>query len=449
MITRIEIDGFKSFDGFVLDLQPFTAVVGPNASGKSNLFDALKFISALSQDDIRSAMQALRGEPTELLRKTAAGTSNKMTFAVEVFLQPDSIDAFGQVYHVNAQRLRYEVALGVENDRRGRPVGIRLLYENCAPIHKRDEKQKYIRDADPSYSYRKTPFMNTHNEGRAVIIEVRQDGTTETGTSRRGRPMRIAAQETTRTALSAISNAEFPHLYALKELLSSINFLEINPRAARSSNDRFEDKKLRSDASNLAAVLAYLKDITADSDHPEGCLTDISVDLSSLISSVSRVEVEDDADSKEYNFDVIMADGVRWSSRVISDGTLRLLALLAILDDPYRSGILCFEEPENGVHEGRIGSLVELLRDATVSPENGYPPFQILINTHSPAVLQALDDDEIVVADTVKVVGYDGQSYHKTRMRTGVKDGVLEIDPERIITRSEINRILKRREGRV
>ena len=40
MLTRIEIDGFKTFEGFRLDLEPLTAVVGPNASGKFNLFDA-------------------------------------------------------------------------------------------------------------------------------------------------------------------------------------------------------------------------------------------------------------------------------------------------------------------------------------------------------------------------------------------------------------------------
>nr|QQZ49753.1 AAA family ATPase [Phenylobacterium glaciei] len=63
MLTRIEIDGFKTFEHFSLDLQPFTAIVGPNASGKSNLFDALRFLSLLAQVDIRTAMQDLRGLP--------------------------------------------------------------------------------------------------------------------------------------------------------------------------------------------------------------------------------------------------------------------------------------------------------------------------------------------------------------------------------------------------
>ena len=66
-----------------------------------------------------------------------------------------------------------------------------------------------------------------------------------------------------------------------------------------------------------------------------------------------------------------------FSSRVISDGTLRLLALLMILNDPGRRGTLCFEEPENGVHEGRVPMLVEFLRGAAnVSTDRRYRLFR-------------------------------------------------------------------------
>jgi AAA15 family ATPase/GTPase len=86
MLTRIEIDGFKTFDRFALDLHPLTAIVGPNASGKSNLFDSLRFLSALAQPDIRTAMQGLRGEPEELFRQTPNGQADCITFAIEVVL---------------------------------------------------------------------------------------------------------------------------------------------------------------------------------------------------------------------------------------------------------------------------------------------------------------------------------------------------------------------------
>jgi AAA15 family ATPase/GTPase len=47
MLTRIEIDGFKTFDKLKLNLRPFTAIVGPNASGRSNLFDALQLLARI------------------------------------------------------------------------------------------------------------------------------------------------------------------------------------------------------------------------------------------------------------------------------------------------------------------------------------------------------------------------------------------------------------------
>ena len=42
MLTRIEIDGFKTFEDFAVDLAPFVAILGTNAAGKSNLFDAIQ-----------------------------------------------------------------------------------------------------------------------------------------------------------------------------------------------------------------------------------------------------------------------------------------------------------------------------------------------------------------------------------------------------------------------
>jgi|GEM_PF-3286084 len=67
MITRIEIDGFKSFSNFVMDFSPMTVVAGANASGKSNLFDALQLLSRIAEvDDLRVAFGEQRGDAKEL-----------------------------------------------------------------------------------------------------------------------------------------------------------------------------------------------------------------------------------------------------------------------------------------------------------------------------------------------------------------------------------------------
>lgn len=450
MLTRIEIDGFKTFEGFALDLQPFSAIVGPNASGKSNLFDAIRFLSLLAQYDVRTAMQGLRGQPEELFRRTQDGLSHQMRFAVEVRLDAEGEDAFGTTYAINAQRLRYEIGLTLKSDSDGLARGVFVSFENCTAIPKHEERSIGISGAGLSYSRRTTPFIEMEGvEAGSRAFLIRQDGLTSDGkTTKRGNPLRLPAVEASRTALSTITTAEFRHLYALRSLFTSTRFLEINPQAAHRPSDRLEEKSLRSDASNLAAVLAHLRDETRTEQRPDGVISDISIDLCSLIPSVRSVKVFNDPNAKEYSFDILMSDRLQFSARVISDGTLRLLALLAVLNDPKRRGILCFEEPENGVHEGRIGSLVELLREAVsaTAQVEDEPLFQVLVNTHSPAVMMALDDTEIIAADSVRAIDPDKRrSVVRTRMRTGLRSDALSLDPETDLNRLEVQNLLRTR----
>jgi energy-coupling factor transporter ATP-binding protein EcfA2 len=51
MITKIEIDGFKTFNNFKIELSPFVIIAGANGSGKSNLFDAILLLSRLAETD--------------------------------------------------------------------------------------------------------------------------------------------------------------------------------------------------------------------------------------------------------------------------------------------------------------------------------------------------------------------------------------------------------------
>lgn len=449
MLTRIEISGFKSFSNFSVDLQPFSVVVGPNASGKSNLFDAFRFISLLAQQDIRTAMQELRGEPEELFRMEAPHRqASKIQMAVELLLPRSGVDDFGNKFLIKAQRVRYELEIALKRDESGNPKSIYISREYCAPILKKEERVRAIkRNSEVRYQPSK-PFirMDTDGEQPSAII-IRQDGETEQGLTRRGRPITLPVSEASRSALSTVVTAEYRHLYAVREALSRLQFLEINPQAARRPNDKLEQKTLKPDASNLAAVLADLHDRTSTDERPEGVLNDIAADLSSLIPSVEAITLHDEPNSREYYFGLRLNDNIEFSSRVISDGTIRLLALLTLLNDPARAGTLCFEEPENGVHEARIPLLIELLRGAATSYSEESPGsfFQIIVNTHSPVVMNHLGDHEIIAADLVKEV-YPSQDYivTRTRMRTNVEPTEDMFDPERVLTRTEIERLLRR-----
>ena len=438
MITRIEIDGFKTFEDFSLDLHPFTAIVGPNASGKSNLFDAIKFVSRLAQTDIREAMRDLRGTPVELFRLTKPRKRQaRMAFAVEVLLAPGGVDAFGTTFELRAQRLRYEVevAARVNDDNLFEDVNIRR--EHCAPIAKKHERLPSVGNGSPiKYNGRLRPFIATTGAGsEPKAMRIRQDGV-----NKHGRPVVLSAADAPRTALSTITTAEFPHLYALREMLASVQFLHVDPQASRRPADRLASRKLLPDASNLATVLAKLRAATSSDLRPDGVLADIGADLSYLIPSVAHLRVRGSPTAAEYSFDIELADSLTFSSRVISDGTLRLLALLTVLNDPDHGGVLCFEEPENGVHEARIPGLVGLLRRSTgynIADPGGC--FQVLVNTHSPSVMATLEDEEVIVSDLVSTTTKGKGRTMRTRMRGGVSD-----DPAVGLTRAEVDGILRR-----
>lgn len=79
-------------------------------------------------------------------------------------------------------------------------------------------------------------------------------------------------------------------------------------------------------------MLAHLQDETKTEDRPTGVISDSPIDLSSLIPTVRAVAVLTEAHAEDEPFAVVMSDRLQFSARVISDGTLRLLALLAILN---------------------------------------------------------------------------------------------------------------------
>lgn len=433
MITRIEIDGFKTFEDFTVDLQPFTAIVGPNASGKSNLFDALRFLSRTAQHDLRTAMKELRGEPEELFRQTPAGASTRMRIAVEVLLPPTGQDSFGQPYDLKSTRLRYELEIERRVGKDGRTEGVFIAREECRAIARKDEKSKLAKSVSWS-RYRGTWKSQIETSGNKFIIR-----------DKKGRTRLLPLDEATSSALSTIQTADWPHAFALRKLLLSLIFLQIDPQAARRPADRLAGRDLDPDAANLATVLANLKAETATADRPEGVIADISTQLAALVPSVRALRVREDANAREYVFDVEMADALRFSSRVISDGTLRMLALLTVLNHSAQRGVLCFEEPENGIHPGRIPALIGFLRDAAATGPEPSHLFQIILNTHSPAVIAQLHDGEVVAADLVKsVVPGNAASATRTLMRRVTSQGEL-FETSRHLDRSEVERLLSRR----
>lgn len=429
MLTRLEIDGFKTFELLDIRLQPFTVILGSNAAGKSNLFDAIRLLSLLATRDVAEAVKEMRGEPLELFRLTPRGRSKQIRMAAEVIVDPIVRDPWGSEVELSHTRIRYEVTIERREVRPG-IERIQVASEAVFPIMRKDDSwalavnaSKKFRNSYLKYT-RQKPWLTTDEMPEGLAFNIHQDG-------KQGRNRPASAAEA--TVLYSITNAEFPHLFALREEMRHWRMLQLDPALLRKPVPVTSSDFLESNGANLAAVLAQLKAETATSDCPNGILGDIATDLNHLIPGIKSIDAELHESSREYRIEITMRDGLPFTSRVVSDGTLRVLALLTLLHDPRQRGLICFEEPENGVHPGRIKQLVRRLQDIVSEPKEDplasvnrpLPLCQLLLNSHSPVVLSALVNDglnpirgSIIFADSATISDpVTKEQRRKTRLR--------------------------------
>jgi len=119
--------------------------------------------------------------------------------------------------------------------------------------------------------------------------------------------------------------------------------------------------------------------------------------LRSIIPSVENVSV--DLDKRRGTLDLLIRQaGVDYSSRIVSEGTLRVLALCAIAANPWGGMLLAFEEPENGVHPRRLELIAEMLMSLALEQDR-----QVVVTTHSPLFCDAVLKRAQVERDKIRL----------------------------------------------
>lgn len=421
MLTRIEIDGFKTFEGFGLDLEPLQVILGPNASGKSNLFDAIHLFSNLAGNDLRSSVRDLRGEPVELFRLHADGLrSSRITFAAELLLAPEVRDSWGEEVKIVHSRVRYSVEIELRRDERGLER-LFVVKEAAEPIL--PERDLWLSAREISLQFRQAFFKYGCSSPWLTTTEIDAKRSFRISPDALASGRTLPANNAEATVLSSITSAEYPHLFAIREEMRCCRFLQLDPSKLRRPSPTTATLELESDGVNLPTVLDRIQKETATESQPKGAISDIAASLTSLIPGVVDLNILLDQKNKEYQIEIDYRDGIAFSSRVVSDGTLRYLGLLTLLNDPKHHGLVCFEEPENGIHPGRLKMLIEQLRKGVTditseAVDESEPLYQILLNSHSPVVLANLSENEAMFADLVSVVNPKaGTVSRKTRIR--------------------------------
>ncbi|MDP3915288.1 MAG: AAA family ATPase [Bacteroidota bacterium] len=412
MITRIKINGFKSLFDCELYLGPFTCIAGANAIGKSNFFDALSFLSNLADKTIIEAAKSVRSENQkhsnirDIFFRNGADYMSQISFEVDMVVPKFGIDDLGQTAESKITSLKYILELKL-NDESSEKEPIEIMREELLPITLGDAKKsiyfKYKNEwLNSAILGRRagTPFIST-KEG---IIKLHSDSKEN---KRGGRATEFTAQKMPRTLISTVT-AESPTTFLARQEMRNWTMLQFEPSALRQPNSIYEVKNavVTANGLNLPATLFRLNSEKKDKDVYQG----LTNKLKGLVEDVSEISVDKDEKRDLLTLQIKFRSGLTLPAQSLSDGILRFLGLAIIEEDSSGSRLICLEEPENGINPRKIQEMVELLEgmatdtDSPVDVDN--PLRQVIINTHSPGVVSAVDDESLYLAKT-------RESYHE------------------------------------
>lgn len=430
MLTRLEAHGFKNLLGFHADFGPFTCLAGPNGVGKSNIFDAVRFLSLLADHTLMEAALSVRGSDPEtsdlreLFWTDGRDRLDELRIAAEMIVEPELADDFGRAARASSTYLRYEIAIGYEPPSgRGQMGRLSLKSEKLSYITQ-GEAVRRLRFPHSARKFRNTVVQNrrraksgyistvTAPDGQIEIL-VHQDG----GSS--GNPKSHAASAP-RTIVATSNTAATPTILAARREMQQWRVLALEPSAMRKADRFHSDPYVDTGGNHLPAALYRLAAEAESNGGPEQLYARITARLAEIV-PVRDLYVDVDEVRQLLSLRVRENDGIVLPARSLSDGTLRFLALCVLHEDPSSRGLVCMEEPENGIHPARMEAMVRLLQAFPVNPDEGVGdenPFrQMIVATHSPAFVSLQEREDLLFATEARVRGPAGRPATTLRCR--------------------------------
>lgn len=416
MLTRLEANGFKNLVDFTLEFGPYTCIAGPNGVGKSNVFDAIRFLSLLAEHTINDAARSIRVAPSNdstgdlsgIFFGKGDGQERRFELAAEMIVAPEVSDDFGRPAPTTSSFLRYEVGFRYEDPSlaTGPFGGLVLEREELRAINV-GQAHKHLRFPHHKVNFRDRvvhnrrfagPYIDTTDRDGQKVIVVHQDG----GSRGRGRP--APAQGAMRTIVGTENTTATPTILAARQEMLSWRTLALEPTAMRRPDAYTQPPGIGSDGAHIPATLHYAG-AEMSGTTTEQALAAIASRLSDLV-PVTAVRVRRDDVRQLLSLELEEQSGLRLPAHSVSDGTLRFLALAALAEGSAETVVFCMEEPENGIHPANLDAMNLLLHDIAVDPHEpvgeGNPLRQVVVATHSPYFLQLQHKDELVLAKNVR-----------------------------------------------
>ena len=388
MIKSLRLVNFKNFADETLHLGPFTLIVGANASGKSNIRDAFRFLHGIGRGytlaetfggKYDAGWQPIRGAPNEIARFGQGAFALEVEVMLQRFSQQASEigrytiriqrdeEADGPFRVVAESLVNQLVNLSNVND----SGTSNLNYTSNRPGDSRSGKQQ-----EESNLRLYLPYSDIWVEVGSHKPGLTQDGISA-GALRSGEQADQMSEELKAGALGWLWTQG--ERQRIEEVLSNMLFLDLTP------------ERMREPAFPVAARLgnfgddlpAVLKAVCADQKRKDILL--------SWLHELAPVDVGDlnfpRDPSGRVHLQILESNGTIVSAYSASDGTLRFLGFLAALLNEDCGGLYFFEEIDNGIHPARLHLLLDLIERQTAKGK-----IQVVATTHSPDVLNLIND---------------------------------------------------------
>jgi AAA15 family ATPase/GTPase len=361
-ITRIEVDNFKSLVDLKMDLAKFNCLIGLNGSGKSTLLQFIDFLSQLVRGKMKAWLEDRKWKANELSSKLSP--KKNIEFCVQFVDDTNALEGFWKgtfnplTYRCTAERMEFKII-------NGNPLGSLEVKANHFKVE--------------IYNFEVTPPLKKKIEMFRDFIVFEYEGSI---LSVLKEEKLLSALRERKKSIENINSLEklLSALRECKKFIENINSLDLLSPEYLRQRTRESDGTIGFGGQWLSAYLHKIGPIKCSKlvirlkkVYPQ--LEELHV--KSLRSGWKQLEIlESYQESKEPS------SKLKTEARHINDGMLRLIAILAELEADYP--FLLFDEIENGINP----ELVEFVVDALVKTEK-----QILVTTHSPMILNYLEDN--------------------------------------------------------
>jgi predicted ATPase len=346
--------GFKSLRGLDIQLAPVVVVFGPNAVGKSNLLEAVVLLSRLVTE--RTVAEAfavpLRGYPMECFTLPSGGIG-------ELLSQPRA-----------SLRVEADLQLTAGENGKGDTLRYAVTVDASPATGKLAVGDEYLVRLKLDGTERHKPRIE--KAGDHLVVR-------RLGEAGQPRQEPLGLNHTLASNLQFSGETRYPDFDHLRGEVQAWRSYYLDPGTAmRSAQPPRDVVDIGARGELLAPFLYRLR----GDEQTARNFSAVHRALRTAIPSIEHLDV--DLDKERGTLDIrIRQNGTEYSSRVISEGTLRVLALCAIAANPWRSSLVAFEEPENGVHPARIEVIADLL--LSLGSET-----QLLVTSHSPTLVAAM-----------------------------------------------------------